>query len=137
MKPMTRRLALLTGNETWRERAGEVVSAFASAVASQAPSHATLLAGFDLLLNADQIVIIGNRDEPGTQAMLQAIFDVSLPNRVLQVVADGEALPAGHPAIGKSQTGGTATAYVCHGQTCSLPIVDASALRTALNGAAS
>jgi uncharacterized protein YyaL (SSP411 family) len=68
--------------------------------------------------------------------MLRAIFDISLPNRVLQVVADGQALADGHPATGKSRTGGTATVYVCHGPTCSLPITDAQALRAVLNGAA-
>lgn len=131
------RLALLTGNEVWRERAEQLVSTFASAVASQAPSHATLLTGFDLLLNADQIVIVGDRGDPDTRAMLDTVFSVSLPNRVLQVVPDGAALPAGHPASDKTRVGGHATAYICHGRTCSLPITDASALRDALNGAAS
>ncbi len=127
------RLALLTGDDAWRERAEQLVSAFASAVAGQAPSHATLLCGFDLLLGADQTVIVGDRGEPDTQAMLQAVFEVSQPNRVLQVVADGAALPPGHPASGKTQVGGKATAYICHGQTCSLPITDPSALRDILN----
>ena len=123
------RLALLTGDTAWQDRAEALVASFASAVAGQAPSHATLLAGFDLLLNADQIIIIGDRKEADTQAMLRAVFDASLPNRVLQVVADTSALPAAHPAQGKRRTGGRATAYICHGQTCSLPIDDAATLR--------
>jgi uncharacterized protein YyaL (SSP411 family) len=123
------RLALLTGDTACRDRVEALVASFASAVAGQAPSHATLLAGFDLLLNADQIIIIGDRNEADTQAMLRAVFDASLPNRVLQVVADTSALPAAHPAQGKRRTGGRATAYICHGQTCSLPIDDAATLR--------
>ncbi len=131
------RLALLTGNQVWRERAEQLVSAFSPAVASQAPSHATLLTGFDLLLNADQIVIVGNRNEPNTQDLLNAVCTVPLPNRVLQVVPDGAALPDGHPAHGKTKIGGEPTAYVCHGQTCSLPITVASVLHDMLNGAGS
>jgi uncharacterized protein YyaL (SSP411 family) len=130
------RLSLLTGDDRWRERAEQLVSAFASSVANQAPGHATLLTGFDLLLNADQIVIVGDRNTADTQAMLRAVFDVSLPNRVLQVVADGAALPAAHPASGKTQVDGKPTVYICHGQTCSLPITDLGGLRDVLNGAA-
>ncbi|MGE0665278.1 MAG: thioredoxin domain-containing protein [Sphingomonadales bacterium] len=128
------RLSLLTGDAHWRERAEQIVSAFASAVASQAPGHATLLCGFDLMLNADQVVIVGDRGAADTRAILRAVFDVSLPNRVLQIVADGSALPTGHPAAGKTQVDGKAAAYVCHGQTCSLPITDPAQLRGVLNG---
>ncbi|MEN3975338.1 thioredoxin domain-containing protein [Emcibacter sp. SYSU 3D8] len=130
------KLALLTGDAAWRDRAEQLVSGFAAAVANQAPAHATLLCGFDLLLNADQIVIVGDRDAPDAQAMLRVVFGVSLPNRIVQVVPDGPALPPTHPASGKTRTGGRATAYICHGQTCSLPITDDSALREKLAGGA-
>jgi uncharacterized protein YyaL (SSP411 family) len=41
-------------------------------------------------------------------------------------------LPAGHPAAGTASKDGRATAYVCRGSTCSLPLTDAGALRAAL-----
>ena len=51
---------------------------------------------------------------------------ISLPNLVLQIVTPGYAeLPAGHPARGKGQVGGKATAYLCEGPVCSLPLTDA------------
>jgi uncharacterized protein YyaL (SSP411 family) len=127
------RLALLTGNMAYHERAEALVASFASAVAGQAPSHATLLAGFDLLLNADQVIIVGSRGDADTKAMLRVVFEVSMPSRVLQVVTDTANLPAGHPAHGKTRAGGKATVYICHGQTCSLPINDAATLRGLLN----
>ncbi len=130
------RLALLTGEAHWRQRAEQIVTAFASSVASQAPGHATLITGFDLMLNADQIVIVGDRKANDTKAMLNTVFGVSLPNRVLQVVKDPATLPAGHLAAGKSQAGGKATVYICHGQTCSLPITDPDTLAGVLDGAA-
>jgi hypothetical protein len=51
---------------------------------------------------------------------------------VLQVVAPGENLPAGHPADGKGQLDGKATAYICHGPSCSLPITEPAAMAVAL-----
>ena len=47
-----------------------------------------------------------------------------------------EALPLGHPAFGKGQQEGKATAYVCVGPVCSLPVTDAQALKAALSEAA-
>jgi uncharacterized protein YyaL (SSP411 family) len=41
---------------------------------------------------------------------------------------DGAELPAGHPAAGKGPVKGKPAAYVCRGQTCSLPITDPEAL---------
>lgn len=48
-------------------------------------------------------------------------------------VADGAALPEGHPARGKGKLDGKPTAYVCAGQTCSLPVTDAEALVAEMN----
>ncbi|HUN46754.1 MAG TPA: hypothetical protein VMU85_09545, partial [Stellaceae bacterium] len=58
---------------------------------------------------------------------------VSLPTRVLAVLPPRAALPERHPAAGKQLSAGRATAYVCRGQTCSLPIIDADALAQELN----
>ena len=48
----------------------------------------------------------------------------------------GGALPANHPAAGKEMVAidgsPRATTYVCVGQTCGLPLVDADALRAYL-----
>ena len=47
----------------------------------------------------------------------------------------GTSMPAGHPAAGKTQRDGKATAYLCVGPTCSLPVSDAAALRALLQDA--
>ena len=41
-------------------------------------------------------------------------------------IAPGTSMPAGHPAAGKTQRDGKATAYLCVGPTCSLPVSDAA-----------
>ena len=62
-----------------------------------------------------QIVIIGDRDDAATAALLRAVHGRSPAQPILSVVAPGDALPAGHPAAGKTAVGGHATAYVCRG----------------------
>ncbi len=75
-----------------------------------------------------QIVLVGEADDPALVTLRRAVDAVSLPRRVVQVVAPGAALPAGHPAHGKTAVDGRATAYVCEGPVCSLPVPDAAAL---------
>jgi uncharacterized protein YyaL (SSP411 family) len=60
------------------------------------------------------------------------VFKTDSPNRVLSVIAPGASLPDGHPAAGKEQTDGAATAYVCVGPTCSLPLTQPQALARAI-----
>jgi uncharacterized protein YyaL (SSP411 family) len=50
----------------------------------------------------------------------------------MQVVAPDAALPALHPAFGKTQQGGKATAYICRRNTCGMPITDPAALAAGL-----
>jgi uncharacterized protein YyaL (SSP411 family) len=85
-----------------------------------------------MLQRAVQVVVVGARAAADTQALLRAIRGVCLPNRVLQVIEPGQSLPATHPAAGKGQLDGRATAYVCRGTSCSLPLTDAEELATAL-----
>ena len=56
----------------------------------------------------------------------------SLPNRALDVIAPGTVLPEGHPARYKDQLDGKATAYVCRGTICSLPVTSLGELTETL-----
>jgi uncharacterized protein len=122
------RLFCLTGSAAYRARAEAVVAAFAGDAPRQAFGLAALLNGNELLQRAVQIVIRGRRGEADTDALLRAVAGVSLPNKVLSMLPPDAALPADHPAQGKSQVGGRATAYVCVGPVCSLPLTDPAAL---------
>ena len=126
------RLYLLTGQERHRARAREILDAFAADVRRNALAAPSLLNGLDLLLNATQIVIIGEADDPAAGALAQAAFAAPAANLVLQRLRPGAALPPTHPAQGKGPRGGAATAYVCVGTACSAPITDARALAEAL-----
>jgi uncharacterized protein YyaL (SSP411 family) len=126
------RLALLTGDESSRRRAEAIIGAFSGEVGRNFFPLATLINNAELAQKPVQIVLVGERADPGFQALRRAVYQVSLPNRVVLAVAPDEALPADHPAHGKGLVAGRAAAYVCEGPVCSLPLTDPQALIDAL-----
>jgi len=130
------RLWFLTGDAKYRDRAEAVIAAFSGDISRSAMAFSTLLNAAELLQAAQQIVIIGKRQDPATKALIDAVAGLSLPNRVLQVIGPDEALPPGHPAHGKGQVESKPTVYVCQGMTCSLPITDPAGVPPALLPAA-
>ena len=128
------RLYHLTGKPAYRDRARALTMAFSGEIARNYVPLSTLLNNAELLLSAVQIVIVGERGTAETGALLAAVHGICQPNRVLQVIAPGDELPKGHPAQGKGLAGGKATAYVCRGATCSLPLTDPGELARALGG---
>jgi uncharacterized protein len=134
MTEVLARLFYLTGKDAYRDRAERIVAAFAGDVERQVFGFAALINANELLQRALQIVIRGRRGEADTEALLRAVAGVGLPNKVLSVVPPEAALPQGHPAAGKGQSDGRATAYVCEGTVCSLPLADPAALAADLAG---
>jgi uncharacterized protein YyaL (SSP411 family) len=126
------RLYFLTGDLRHLERARRIVFAFSGELSRNIFPLATLLNSNDLMLHALQIVIVGQRGEAATDALLRAVYDTSLPNRVVTVIAPNEALPESHPAFAKGQLDNIATAYVCEGTICSPPLNDVDGLRANL-----
>jgi hypothetical protein len=118
------RLNALTGEVIHAERFSVLTQAFAEDARRQLISAATYFNGFDLILRAIAVVIVGQRNDPGVAAFRDVFRRVSVPNKVVQIVAPGEALYGGHPANGKGQVDNKVTVYLCGGQTCSPPITD-------------
>jgi uncharacterized protein len=129
------RLYHVTAEEKYLERANDLVRAFSGEIGERFAPIPTLINNSELLHSAMQIVIVGKRGEAGTEPMIRTAFALSLPNRILNVIAPDVTLPPGHPAAGKRQQGGKATAYLCVGPTCSLPVNEAAALRALLQDA--
>jgi hypothetical protein len=122
------RLAILTGEEAYRRRAEAIVETFSGEVARNFFPLATLLNNVELLEKPLQIVVVGERKHPLFQGLLRAVYNVSLPNRVVLTLPPGASLPVGHPAHGKGLVDGKSAAYVCDGPVCSLPIPDPHSL---------
>ena len=129
------RLHLVTGKKAYFERGEQLLAAFSGEVARNPAVHAALLSATLLLDQPVQIVIIGAPDDPSCGALRRVALRASSPAAVVLALTPDQALPEGHPAAGKAQVEGRATAYVCPGQTCRLPVTDADELAAALGSA--
>ncbi len=127
------RLWHLTGEPAYRDRAEAIARTFSQDIAQNPMAHAVLMLNLDLLNQALQLVIVGERGDEATEAMLAEVWTSGRLDMVVTVVAPGDALPQGHPATGKGQVDGQATAYVCEGPVCSLPVTDREALAPLLD----
>jgi uncharacterized protein len=126
------RLHLLTGEECHRTRADQLLAAFSGEAARNPAVHAALLAGTLWLDQPVQVVVVGARAEPDCEALRRAALGAPHPALTLLTLVSGESLPDSHPAAGKTRLEGHATAYVCRGQTCGLPLTDPDRLAAAL-----
>ncbi len=132
------RLHAITGEETYLKRARATVAAFAADVPSDFMGLATLINNSEQLEGLVQVVVIGDPDLRETREMVRLAGDATRPgrtpplDRIVLQVSPSATLPTGHPADGKSQIDGRATAYICQGSTCQLPVTDPDLLREAL-----
>ena len=115
------RLALLTGRVDFQAAAERTLTLFGPRMNSTAQAVPEMLCALDFALGQpEQIVITGEPTAPDTQALVQVVRRRYHPNKGV-VLARDQATP--RPALE-----GKATAYVCVGQTCQLPITDPAEL---------
>jgi len=122
------RLFYLTGETSYRHRAEGVLRAFAGEIEQNAFGYGTLLMASGLLADAPQVTIIGAPDDTLTEVLRAAAYKSEIPMRIVMTLTPGAALPDNHPAYGKTQINGAATAYVCRGPVCSPPVQTSEAL---------
>jgi uncharacterized protein len=126
------RLYFLTGEDRFRTQAEAIIAAFSGAILRSVFPFATLINATDFLRNATQIVLVGASADPAVEELARQVYARSLPNRLVMRIAPEDRLPQSHPASGKGLVKGKAAAYICRGQTCSLPITEPAALMKAL-----
>ena len=127
------RLHALTRKDKYGKRAADTIAAFSADVQVHFFALATLINNSQLLRDLVQIVVVGEPSAPEREGLLRIAYGAAGPDCLIVPVAPDTALPAGHPATGKTTAHGTATAYVCACNTCRLPITDPHALQGALD----
>jgi hypothetical protein len=120
-------LHLLTGNSEYLERAQAIPKAFAADLAKGPLGHCGLLAATFDLIAPQQVVVVETGDKDASATLARAMFKLSLPGAVQQVLAEAN-LPATGPLAGKTALAGKPTAYACLGPVCSPPVSEASTL---------
>jgi len=118
------RLAELTGDSVWRERAGELLGAFAGQDPAAGLHLSAYLSALDWHLSpATHLVVVGRQDDPRATAMHHEALAAYAPRRVVQRIevdrADRAALPAAVRGMLDRQT--FPAGYACRGDSCSPP----------------
>jgi uncharacterized protein YyaL (SSP411 family) len=121
------RLWRLTGKDAYRRDVDEILDASAAALAANLFGGTSLLNALDLRLAAVDLVVVAPATGD-TGPLLRSARAHWTPNIVLSAHTDAAALPHEHPASGKGTVNGKPTAYVCRGESCSLPVTDRAAL---------
>ncbi len=123
------RLALLTGDDGWRQKADRLIAAIAPQTVENLYMHMALLNAIDLRLRAAEIVVTG--EGARADALLIAARAIPSLDRVVFHARSAAALPPSHPALQQVQASAEPQAFICVGETCSLPVTDpASLMRT-------
>jgi uncharacterized protein YyaL (SSP411 family) len=120
------RLAVLAGDDAWREKADRLIEGVLGAAGENLIGHAALLNAVDLRLRGAEIVITGT----GAQAdiLTAAAQKLSFLDRIVLRAPNADALPAAHPARDKIAAAPGGAAFVCVGERCSLPVTSAEQL---------
>jgi uncharacterized protein len=118
------RLAVFSGQHAWREQADRLFDGIVAAAGENLFAHLALLNALDLRLRAAEIVVAGQ----GARAdeLLAAARKLPFLDRI--VLRASPSLPASHPAQEKIKAVTDAAAFVCVGETCSLPVTESGAL---------
>ncbi len=125
------RLWRLTGSDAYRADADALLAAASPLIATNLFATTGLMSALDLRLGATDVVIIQSKISPAAP-LLAAARRSATPNTIITLHHDAARLPPAHPASGKTIVDGKAAAYVCRGETCSLPITDPAMLVTML-----
>jgi uncharacterized protein YyaL (SSP411 family) len=120
------RLAVLSGDDAWREKADRLFDGVLSAAGPNLVGHAALLNALDLRLRGLEIVVTGSG--PRAEALTAAALSLAFLDRTVLRAPTPEALPAAHPARDKIAAAPEGAAFVCAGERCSLPVVEAESL---------
>jgi hypothetical protein len=120
------RLALLAGDDAWRERADRLIAAIAPQAVENLFMHMALLNAIDLRLRGAEIVVTGAG--AGADTLLAAARALPPLDRIVLHAPSAAALRAGHPARQKLAAATAPAAFICVGETCSLPVSDPAGL---------
>jgi hypothetical protein len=131
------RLAVLTGNDTYRARAEQTLGGMTELLRRFPTGFGRALCAADFALaRVREVVLVGDMAAPDMRDLHSVLLHNYWPNIVLAVKppeSDEVLADLGLPLLeGRDRVDGKATAYVCEGFTCKMPVTDAASLRQQL-----
>jgi len=125
MAEVLMRLEAYTGEGAWRDRAREILTAWAthfeeSGVAAAAYGQALLR----YLERPDHIVVVGSRGDAAARRLHGAALAAPRPLRTVQFLDPDDAADAERMAAAGFERAAASAAYVCRGATCQASVTD-------------
>ena len=135
------RLAVFTGKSDYSAKAAVPLRSLHQAMSQSPGGTGHWLSALDFYVSPPkEIAVIGPRDDPATQALLDTVFHRFLPNKVVMGVAPPLSPTVGNSGsdipllAGRGMVGGLPSAYVCQNYACQLPVTDPAGLAEQLSG---
>jgi uncharacterized protein len=123
------RLSVLLDRASYRDAASSVLQLLREPMSRYPLGFARSLNALDFVLGRPkEIAIVGDPAAEDTNALLRAVFEPFLPNKV--VAGGAVSIPL---LEAREQREGRATAYVCENYVCQSPTTDPDELRKQLN----
>jgi uncharacterized protein len=122
------RLAIMAGEDKWREKADRLIDGILSAAERNLFGHVALLNALDLRLRVAEIVTTG----PDAEHLAQAALKLPFVDRVVFRAVSTAAVAASHPVQEKLKAATGSAAFVCIGSTCSLPVTGPEQIAAAI-----
>lgn len=118
------RLAQITGEDHYRQQAASVFSFVEPLMAAQPTAFGRMLCAYTELHSPSQeVVIVGDPEDPATLALTKAARQPYHPRRLVMQIP-----PERHMELalwqGKVALNGQPTAYVCRNHVCNLPVTE-------------
>jgi len=126
------RLALASGEDRFRAQADRLFDGVLAAAQTNLFAHIALLNALDLRLHGTEIVVTGAGD--AADRLIDAALQQPFLSRTVVRAPSADALPADHPAREKIKSVSGAAAFVCVGETCSLPVTTPDAVAATVDG---
>ncbi len=125
------RLAVLAGDDTWREKADRIIETIAPQAVDNLYMHMALLNAVDLRIRGAEIVVTGEGEQ--AEALLHVARQLPPLDRIVLHAPSAAKLPPVHPAREKLNASNEPQVFVCVGETCSLPVTDLAGLISAMD----
>ena len=128
------RLAVITGNQEYSIKGAKPIRSLNELMSRAPAGTGHWLATLDFYVSIPkEIVIVGPRADPATQALLDTVFSRYLPNKVVVGAPTGDGGSDLPLLQSRGMIDGKPTAYVCQNYACQLPVTDEEALSEQLD----
>jgi len=130
------KFALLTGDESYRQKAEQILKMLKPAMMRSPSAFGHLLCALDFSLSSPyEIALVGSSESADMRTLADSVFKRYLPNKVVALAnpADSRAAEAIKLLENRSQIEGKATAYVCRNFYCEAPVTAHQQLEEQLN----